>query len=281
MEQKHIEGCCEEQNEVRVSGQCADKSNMAGKISEHKKRFPVGFVVFILLIAAILAVDFWYFSDRIMKPAETKISDAYQEAMGAAFDKSREEAYNIGYQTAEQKFHVSNEIVISLGNIREIQRLEVLRVCDVSYEVPTEEEKNWLEKFMDHFEENTECWLEVPGNGVFTVNLKASEFIIDNEQKHVIVRLPNPELTDFSIDYEHVKLLNFEDDGIFKDSVDVGIDLAMEELKDAELGMRLGIVNNQKFFQQARKSAESTVTNLIKQLNPGSQNLIVDVEFYD
>ena len=124
-------------------------------------------------------------------------------------------------------------------------------------------------------------WLEVPGYGVFTVDLQSAEFIIDNERGYVLIRLPYPELSEFTIDYENVEVLNFEDSGIFKNSAKVGEDLARKQLQSAELTMRQSVNSNQKYYQAAENDATNILLNLVKQLNPQIENLVVDVEFIE
>ena len=172
---------------------------------------------------------------------------------------------------------------ITIGNLREEQKLEVLKVSEVTYETPQPKDQGWFEELVTSitgiFAADVVSWLEVPGNGVFTVNLQASEFIIDEERKYVLIRVPNPELTEFTIDYENVELLLFEEGGAFKNSAKYGVDKAIEQLQSAELTMMQKVNNNQEFYKRARESTEKMLVNLVTQLNPQLEDLVVKVEF--
>ena len=112
------------------------------------------------------------------------VRQAFEAEKAAAEETVYHAYYEQGYQLAEAEYHVKNRAMISLGNIRETAVLEVLNISDIAFmiEDPTAENKN------------IQSWLEVPGTGVFTVNLAAGEFLADDERMMVYVRLPKPEL---------------------------------------------------------------------------------------
>lgn len=66
--------------------------------------------------------------------------------------------------------------------------------------------------------------MEFYGDGVFTVDMKASEFIIDYERQYVLVRVPRPELTNCRITQANQL---FWQNGICNKSISVGIDKAV------------------------------------------------------
>ena len=224
------------------------------------------------------------------------ILDTFTIGTGAAMDSfsiAKDEAakevyqffYDKGYDAAEKAHHVSNNVSISIGDLKEEQKLEVLKVSDVAYETPDPKDQNWFEGLIESitgmFDAEVVSWLEVPGNGVFTVNLQAGEFIIDEERQYVLIRIPSPELTEFAIDYENVELLLFEEGGAFKNSAKYGVDKAVEQLQSAELTMMQNVNNNQEFYKRARESTEKMLVNLVKQLNPQLPDLRVEIEFID
>lgn len=254
---------------------------MGYKISHNKgNHSKAGTILFIVLLLMIATFALLYITNHLIPTSVNAVSQAYSKAKEDSFGKAYGESYNFSYEVAESQHHVSNHISISLGNVREIQRLEVLNVSEVNYQAPPPREDSFWD-IVAFWDDDIESWLEVPGTGVFTVNLKASEFIVDPIQQHVIIRLPNPELTSFTIDYNNVQLLNFEEGGIFKDSAKVGVDTAIAQLQDAQLSMRQDVNNNQDFYKRAQLSAKSILTNIIRQLNPDLPNLRVDVEFYN
>ncbi len=214
---------------------------------------------------------------------------AVMDSFSIAKDETAEKVYQLfyekSYDASEKAHHVCNNVSISIGNLKEEQKLEVLRISDVTYETPDPKSQNWFDGLIASitgmFDAEVVSWLEVPGNGIFTVNLQVGEFIIDEERQYVLIRIPSPELTEFAIDYENVELLLFEKGGAFKNSAKCGIDKAVEQLQNAKLTMMQKVNNNQEFYKRARKSTEKMLVNLVKQLNPQLPDLRVEIEFID
>ena len=159
---------------------------------------------------------------------------------------------------------------ITFGSFREEAQLEVLEVYDVQYVIENEEDN----------EADIISWLEVPGKGIFTIDLKASEFIIDNERHYVLVRVPEPELTECTIIYKDVKRLLFKND-MFNESIGIGEDMAQKQLKDGYLLIEKSFGLNTQYYNSAVTVAESMIINLIKSLNTEVANLEVEVEFIE
>ena len=126
---------------------------------------------------------------------------------------------------------------------------------------------------------NITSWLEVPGNGVFVVNMEEAEFVIDNEQAHVLVRVPYPELTNVSIDYSNVEKRLFKND-LFNDSYRVGEVLARKQLGEGDALIKKEFASNEHYYLTAQKAGISTIESLVRQLNPDEPDLVVDVEYY-
>ena len=95
----------------------------------------------------------------------------------------------------------------------------------------------------------------------------------------MLVRVPDPELTNISIDYANVRKLLFEND-IFNDSHKAGEDLASQQLRSADSLIKKEFTSNQHFYLSAQKATINTIQCLVKQLNPEVADLTVDVEFY-
>ena len=181
-----------------------------------------------------------------------------------------QEAY-VRYQSAaEEKYHVSNRVSIYIENLQEEQKLEVLRVNDVEFIIENKEDNK----------ENIISWLEVPGEGTFVVDLKAGEYIIDEERASVLVRVPYPELTNVKIDYANVQKILFQND-IFDDSIKIGEELAKSQLDKADALIRKEFASNENFYLNAQQAARHTIEGMVKQLNPDVSGLTVDVEFYN
>ena len=118
---------------------------------------------------------------------------------------------------AEKTHHVSNRASISISNLKQIETLEVLKVWSVDYQIngkngDRESNSNIIGKILPSSED--ESWLEVPGYGVFTVDLRAAEYIVDDERHYVLARIPKPELTEFTIDTKSIHSLLYKEQGL-------------------------------------------------------------------
>ena len=229
------------------------------------------FVAFALFVAVYL---FWDTLAVGVNAVGTAFSQSKTEETEAAYQSF----YNKGYEEGEKAHHVSNHATISIGNLRETQELEVLAVSEVSYQ-ETKPEENAGFQMPWESDKGLITWLEIPGNGVFTVDLQAGEFIIDPIRQLVLIRIPGPELAHFTLDYESVNILYFEESGILKNTAKCGIDTAKELLQSAEFDLIKSVTNNQDLHKRARKATEVMLTTLVQQLNPHLPELTVEVEF--
>ena len=241
--------------------------------SKHKLKLPrikksdkptLWYVITIIMLACIIYLGF-----DLVGAGARALRNSYDSAFLAERDASYQALYQRFYEEAEATYHVANRVSVSIGDLKEISALEVLAVSDVEYIVEEKDGNN----------NGITSWIEVPGQGMYTVNLQASEFIVDSNHSYVLVRIPNPELTNISIDYANVKKLFFRND-LLNDSYSVGEDLARKQLSAADLLIKKEFASNQYFYLNAQKAAVSTVQCLVRQLNPEVPDLAVDVEFY-
>lgn len=217
-----------------------------------------------LVLAGGLAVYGFSNGSRAVKKAFDAQKTASEESVYHAF-------YEEAYQAAEAEYHVKNRAVISLGNIRETAQLEVLSISDIAFMVedPTLQNKNTL------------SWLQVPGTGVFTVNLAGGEFLTDNERQSVYVLLPKPELLpmNISIDHANVKVLRFSSNALLS-SVRDGEQLAGKQLNEARTRIQEDISSNVQYYEFAENSARTLLENLIRAVNSEIPELKVEIVFY-
>lgn len=195
-----------------------------------------------------------------------RVSERYREAI---------------YDAVEDHWHTSNRATISLGNIREESELEVLMVDDVDYVIDPKTDDgipviSWFQDLVDG-EGDTGMWLRVPGKGTFTVNLKAGEYIIDEARQTVTIRLSEPVLKNFGVDYANIALLHYEDGSRTTESG--GISQLRDNLRESEGRLRSNTVGNQYYYKRAEESARNMITTMVKQLNPDRPDLKVVVEF--
>lgn len=247
-----------------------EKNEITQKTNKKKSKWKDGLGSTIAIVSSIVMIFaiVCIFFDFVSSGAEA-LADSYTNAYNEQKSMSYQEKYDIYKNAAEENFHVSNRVSIFVGDLKEEEKLEVLKVSDVEFII---EDK-------DGNDGNVISWLEVPGEGTFVVDLKAGEYIVDNERAHVLVRVPYPELTNIKIDYVNVQKILFKDD-IYNGNYREGEDLAREQLSQAELLIKKEFTSNQNFYLNAQKAAISTIQALVKQLNPEIESLVVDVEFY-
>ena len=239
------------------------KKHAWGKAKQSAKVSVIG--VSVLLIGVIAAL--LYFS---ASRGSAAVRDAFErtkeEVAGMAYQKFYETSYN----AAEHDYHVKNRAIITLSGIREETELEVLSVSDIVYMI-----KNKNDIF------DTRLWLEVPGTGVFTVNLAAGEFLVDNERNSVYVSLPRPSVSadTIEVDLGNVKVLEEESHAIGS-SILEGEELVLQQLNEAQIKIREDIMSNKEYNEYAEESARSLLETWIRAVNKDVEDLTVEIEFY-
>ena len=253
-------------NEIANAEKVSSKKPQTRRKTYLKKG--TGTVICLALMIVMAAAALLLFQNVIGKGAEA-LADSYKAALASEKEASYQAQYQKYFDAAEAANHVTNRASIYIGNIKETDKLEVLKVSDVEFIVEDSGNNTG----------NITSWLEVPGEGTYVVDLNASEFIVDNERAYVLVRLPYPELTNVAIDYSNVKKILFKDD-VFNGSYKQGEELASKQLGEADLLIKKEFASNEHFYLNAQEAAISTIECLIRQLNPAVENLSIEVEFY-
>ena len=241
---------------------------MAKKDNQDKNKVlsVICYVVGLLLIIAAIVLG----GSALSRGAKA-VKKAFDREKAIAEESVYHEFYEKGFTVAEANYHVQNRGIISLGNIRETANLEVLSVSDIAYiiENPSSENKN------------IQSWLEVPGTGVFTVNLAAGEFLVDDERSMVFVRVPKPELLaeNINIDHANVNVLRFSANA-WQSSIRDGEALAGKQMNEARSKIQEDISTNLDYYEYAVKSAGTLIENLIRSLNNDVPDLQVEIEFF-
>ena len=194
--------------------------------------------------------------------------EAYMNAESMAAEETYNKIYDAAFEASEKKYHVKNNISIDIASIQEEAKLEVLRVSDVEYVIESKKDND----------DGIEVWMEFYGDGVFTVDMKASEFIIDYEHQYVLVRVPRPELTNCRITQANQL---FWQNGICNKSISVGTDKAVNMRNDGYKKLKNYMKSNTKFYKSAKTSAQIIISDLVRKLNPRQTSLVVEVEFVD
>jgi predicted nucleic acid-binding Zn-ribbon protein len=252
-----------ENNEVTETKKTTEMQKTK-KTEQYRKKDRILILIFCFLVITCGCAIFGAVK-RGRKAAAAAFAPAKEQTASAI----EEEFYNLGFEKAEEDNHVSNRATLSIQDMKEVVNLEVLQVSDVEY-VTTDTDENG---------EGITAILKIPGTGTYTVNLKEAEYVVDSERSYVLVRIPNPELTEFAVNYSGVEKILFKNN-IFNDSISVGEELARGMVEEGELLIRKEFARNQMYYDSAKKSALNLIENMVYELNPDVENLYVDVEFY-
>lgn len=218
----------------------------------------------VLIICSLILINIAF------KSGASAFNDGYEEQK----TKTHDSIYDYFKEKAKQKYLVSNKATIKLGNIREESNLEVLKVIESAWIIQNDEQK----------QQGVTRWVKYVGEGIFTVDLTESEFLVNDNKHYVLIRIPEPAMTEFGILSENTEPLlyahkKFLDDGSYKEGADLSIDFH----KRAESTIEDNINNNQNYLSQAKEAAIEQLTKLVKLLNPSKEmaDLIVEIEFID
>lgn len=226
--------------------------------------------VFLYIAAAIMILLSIFLTNRIIKDGAEALANGYDAAYSNERDSAYQKLYDKYFEIAKNKYMVTNAAQISIGDMKEVGKLEVLSVSDVEYVIDDKNDNDY----------NITSWLEVPGEGTFVVDMQEAEFIIDSQRNYVLVRVPYPELTNITIDYSNVKQLLFDND-IFNESYKIGEEQAIKQLKEADLLIKKELFANQNFYVTAQDAAKTEIEYIVKKFNPDVEDILVDVEFFE
>ena len=246
--------------------QNAPKQKQTKKHAHENSMFGQYGVTIAAITFVILAAVCLYLLSGSIKIGAAAMADSYNLAYIAEKDAAYQKLYKNAFDRAKENYHVSNTVVISIGNLEETAKLELLKANDVEFITENREDNSG----------HVTAWLEVSGEGTFVVDLKAAEFIIDNERRHVLVRTPKPELTNIEITGAKSRLFK---DGILNGSYGEGVNLALKQRREAALRIQKALISNQYIYNAAQTVARNTITNLVRQFNPDIPDLTVDVAF--
>ena len=240
-----------------------------------KKHSIIITIALIISIVVVGIISFIFYSNTL-QAGVTAASAVYNEKVSVAEQDAYNLFYDSNYELAEKKYHVSSDVTIAIGEVKEIAKLEVLEVSAVEY-IITDSEEN---------DAKIDAWLEVPGTGVYTVDLSAAEYIVDSIRKAVTVRVPRPVLENIRVDEEKIELLHFKDTDKFtfiftfnNNDYNTGIELYKEQRLEAYKRINAQLNSNTDYIQSAEHSAEKMITHLIMEFNRGIPDLKVSVEF--
>ncbi len=197
--------------------------------------------------------------------------EAFSRTLVEVKEKTAQEYYDWAFGKGEEEYHTSNKVYITVGEIEGRSKLEVLKVSDVEFIIQNAGEND----------EEVTAWIAVPGDGVFTVDMTMSEFLIDNIRHIVVARIPQPRLTSCKVESENIEIYELKTGAITNGSYSQGVTLAEEHLKQGYDMIKNEFLSNQQYFLSAKQSAENLIIRMIKNLNSEIKDLYVEVEFVD
>lgn len=219
--------------------------------------------IFITAVCVFFSVQYW---GKTVSASANAIAEAYEGTKDSTVAEKRQELWNKGYAKGEAENHTRNRGTISIVEVRETANLEVMKVSDIVY--------------ITGDDEGAPPWLKATGTGVYTVNLAAGEYLIDDERQYVLVRVPRPELATVNID-DAEQLLIKDNKIFFNGNISEGEDRARSQRAEAQIKLLEDIEANQTFYQNAEKSAKTLIESLVRKFNSKVEDLKVDVEFFD
>lgn len=243
------------------------------KVPSHKNGSWIAWTIILALVLVAIAVASIYVIRYSITNGVSTAKESFLSSYNAAKDETYNQFHDFAFQYSEAKHHVRNEISISIHAVKEKSALEVLYVSDVVYIISDSEDTK----------SGTTAWLKVPGTGVFTVNLAAAEYVIDNDRHSVLVRVPQPYLDskNIAIDAEKTEILHFtENVWSIDNSVGSGEKLILKQLSEAKQRIQEDFEANEQYAKFAEASAEDMIAALIRGINLDIADLEVRVEFY-
>lgn len=216
-------------------------------------------------------VKFWislglsaFFTILFVFLAVKHMQDSYADAR----ENAKSNFYQPAYDYAEEQNHVSNYVVIAIEAEQEVSRLEVLTVSGSEFVIRDADTGD-----------STTSWLEVQGTGVFTVDLEAAEFIADSERQYVLVRIPNPVLTNCAISGTGKQFWHSSSFPLTNGSIAEGVRLSQEQLAEGRIRLEDSMRQNRRFHEAAQDTAKLMIESIVKKWNPSIPDLQVEVEF--
>lgn len=190
---------------------------------------------------------------------------SYEEKSSSIVQSMTDNAKTMGLKLGKEQNHTFDRATISITEIREVARLEVLRASDV--------------KYMISDKDGLSVWISVPGNGTFTVDMQRAEIVTDEVNNSISIRIPKPEMLNCTINYDGVEKIHFENKKWIFDNVSDGTERYSEMMKEAQEQFKTSL-NSSFFRENAEKNARRMVTSLAHDANPDNPDLKVYVDFF-
>ncbi len=215
-------------------------------------------------IAALISILCIAGSIFLLMKFSEKAKKACDESFKIAYEKTKEDTYNdykkLTYDYWEKNNHVSNRATLSIGNIKEENNLEVLSVSESWVKISEPDKDN----------DKTTRWVEFNATGLYTVDMSASEFIVDDYNNYIIVKLKTPQLSHISLDSNSKAYLFKYKKGFFElnGDYDSGVKMMLNDRSEALDKLTEQLESNDANLARAKKSTENLIRTFLKNVNP-------------
>lgn len=214
-------------------------------------------VILIIICIAGSVLLFVMFGTNAKKACQDNFNTAYAETKQKTYDQFKQKAFDY----FEEKNHVSNQATLTIGNIKEENSLEVLSVSD-----------SWVKiSEPDKDADKTTRWVEFNATGVYTVDMSVSEFIIDDYNNYILVKLKTPQLSHIALDTNTKAYLYKYEKGFFElnGDYDSGVKMMLNDRAEALDKLTEQLESNDANLARAKTSTENLIRTFIKNVNPG------------
>ena len=252
---------------AEIAGNAIATAAIEREKNNSRKMLVTAIVVLAIIITAIISIGVARISFVITNGTSDGLSEVNQIIEDIA-QGVYDQFYQVSYDHAERENHVSNRATIVLGEVKEIAKLEVLKVTTV---------ENIVEQKDDNKDMMT-LWVEYTGEGVYTVDLEEAEYLVDNSRHSVIVRLPGVQLSTVSVNSGDILL--FENKW-GNDSIMDGVQLNDEQKFEATMKINEKFSSTPEYIECAERSAVKMLTEWITEINSDIPDLTVTVEFME
>lgn len=222
------------------------------------KRLKILAVILIIICIAGSGLLFFLFGINAKKSCADSFSTVYDETKRKTYDQFKQKAFDY----FEEQNHVSNQATLTIGNIKEENSLEVLSVSD-----------SWVKiSEPDQDADKTTRWVEFNATGVYTVDMSVSEFIIDDYNNYILVKLKTPQLSHIALDNAHTKAYLYKyEKGFFElnGDYDSGVKMMLNDRAEALDKLTEQLESNDANLARAKTSTENLIRSFIKNVNPG------------
>ncbi|MBP1592036.1 MAG: DUF4230 domain-containing protein [Oscillospiraceae bacterium] len=225
--------------------------------ARRRRRNLISVVLAVFCLVSAFAIGSYY--KKAIEAGSLAFNESYQQTKADLYPTAKDQFYKAALEQYTTKSDLQSAVITDYAG----GKLEVQKVYDT---VTTDG------RFSDDTDEM--LTLEVPCSGIFTTDLQYAEVITDQQRMTVKVRMPRPELTDITIDYEGAKLK--DQAGILTGGRSESSELAREYFDEGII--REELISNKLLAEKASEAAEKKIISAVMAANP-YEDVTVEVEF--